>query len=128
MNQSEMLVRFAHEGFFDCFLLTGRYSLIEQGALKELLPLCALKSISVIIGGPYNSGILATGAKSGAKYNYVEAPNEVVEKVRQIGAVRDQYAVPLKAAALQFPLSHPAVAAVVQVAGPPQRLKRILGW
>lgn len=117
MNQSEMLVRFAHEGLFDCFLLAGRYTLIEQGALNELLPLCAQKNISVIIGGPYNSGILATGAKSGAKYNYLDAPKEVLEKVRQIAAVCDQYAVPLKAAALQFPLSHPAVAAVVPGCG-----------
>jgi D-threo-aldose 1-dehydrogenase len=117
MNQSEMLVRFAHDGFFDCFPLAGRYSLIEQGALKELLPLCALKNISVIVEGPYNSGILATGAKSGAKYNYLDAPSEVLERVRQIAAVCDQYAVPLKAAALQFPLSHPAVAAVVPGCG-----------
>lgn len=117
MNQSEMLVRFAHEGLFDCFLLAGRYTLLEHGALKELLPLCVQKNISVIIGGPYNSGILATGAESGAKYNYLDAPNDVLEKVRQITAVCHQYEVPLKAAALQFPLAHPAVAAVVPGCG-----------
>jgi D-threo-aldose 1-dehydrogenase len=117
MNKAEMLVRFAHEGGFDCFLLAGRYTLIEQGALKELLPLCSDKKISVIIGGPYNSGILATGARPGAKYNYLDAPNDVLEKVRKIEAVCENYSVPLKAAALQFPLSHPAVAAVVPGCG-----------
>jgi D-threo-aldose 1-dehydrogenase len=113
MNQAEMLVRFAHEGGFDCFLLAGRYTLIEQGALKELLPLCSDKKISVIIGGPYNSGILATGIRPGAKYNYLDVPNDVLEKVRKIEGVCVDYSVPLKAAALQFPLSHPAIAAVV---------------
>jgi D-threo-aldose 1-dehydrogenase len=113
MNQAEMMIRFAQEGEFDCFQLAGRYTLIEHAPLKDFLPLCAAKQISVIIGSPYNSGILATGAKPGARYKYLDAPPEILEKVRQIEAVCGRHSVPLKAAALQFPLGHPAVAAVI---------------
>jgi D-threo-aldose 1-dehydrogenase len=112
MNQWEMLSRFAREANFDCFLLAGRYTLIDHTGLK-LLALCWEKRISIIIGGPYNSGILATGARPGAKFNYEAAPPELVKKVRQIEAVCARYAVPLRAAALQFPLAHPAVASVI---------------
>jgi D-threo-aldose 1-dehydrogenase len=113
MNQAEMLIRFAKEAEFDCFQLAGRYTLLEHAPLKDFLPLCAAKKISVIIGSPYNSGILATGAKPGARYKYLDAPPDIVEKVRQIEAVCHRHSVPLKAAALQFPLAHPAVAAVI---------------
>lgn len=113
MNQSEMLVRFAREGNFDCFLLAGRYTLIDHTGLKELLPLCVKKQISIIIGGPYNSGILATGARSSAKFNYADAPADILEKVRKVEEVCARHRVPMKAAALQFPLAHPAVAAVI---------------
>jgi len=113
MNQTEMLVSFAKECDFDCFLLAGRYTLLDQRALKELLPICIRRQISIILGGPFNSGILATGAGPAAKYDYQDAPREIQEKVAQIEAVCDRYQVPLKAAALQFPLAHPAVAAVI---------------
>lgn len=81
MNQAEMLTRFAREGDFDCLLVAGRYTLIDDTGLHELLPICQQKQISVIIGGPYNSGILATGARPGATYNYVEAPPAIMERV-----------------------------------------------
>lgn len=113
MNQAEMLARFAREFDFDCFLLAGRYTLIDHAGLKGLLPLCVERNISIIIGGPFNSGILATGARPGAKFNYKDAPPELVERVRQIEKVCNRFGVPLKAAAMQFPLSHPAVAAVI---------------
>jgi D-threo-aldose 1-dehydrogenase len=113
MNQAEMPARFAREGNFDCFLLAGRYSLIDHTGLKELLPLCVEKQISIIIGGPYNSGILATGAKPGAKFNYADAPPEILEKVGKVEEVCARHQVPMKAAALQFPLAHPAVASVI---------------
>lgn len=113
MNQAEMPARFARAGNFDCFLLAGRYSLIDHTGLKELLPLCVEKQISIIIGGPYNSGILATGARPGAKFNYAEAPPEILERVRKVEEVCKHHQVPMKAAALQFPLAHPAVAAVI---------------
>jgi D-threo-aldose 1-dehydrogenase len=111
MNQAEMLTQFAREGDFDCFLLAGRYTLLDQIALDELLPLCFEKEISIIIGGAYNSGILATGAREGAHYNYQPAPPEIIEKTKRIEKVCARYHVPLKAAALQFPFGHPAVVA-----------------
>lgn len=113
MNQAEMLARFARQGDFDCFLLAGRYTLIDHTGLKELLPLCVQKNISIIIGGPYNSGVLASGAKPGAKFNYADAPPEVIERVRKVEEVCARHQVPMKAAAIQFPLAHPAVASVI---------------
>src|SRR5712691_6167309 len=112
MNQAEMLTRFAREAKFDCFLLAGRYTLLEQGALKELLPVCLDKGVAVIAGGAYNSGVLAD-PKPGAHYNYQAAPPELIERAQRIGAVCGRHGVPIKAAAIQFPLGHPAVACVV---------------
>lgn len=111
MNQAEMLCDFAKNADFDCFLLAGRYTLLDQIALKELLPLCQQKNISIIIGGAYNSGILATGAIEGAHYNYAPAPPEIMEKTRKIETVCARFNIPMKAAALQFPFGHPTVVA-----------------
>jgi len=113
MNQPEMLARFAREGGFDCFLLAGRYTLLDQSALPELFPLCVQKRIGIIIGGPYNSGILATGAQPGAKFSYQDAPSDILDRVMNIEAVCEAHRVPLKAAALQFPLAHPAVVSII---------------
>jgi D-threo-aldose 1-dehydrogenase len=113
MNQAEMLARFAREGDFDCLLVAGRYTLIDHTALRDLLPVCQSRKISVVIGGPYNSGILATGVRPGATYNYVDASPAVIEKVAAIEAVCKRHHVPLPAAALQFPMAHPAVAAII---------------
>jgi D-threo-aldose 1-dehydrogenase len=112
MNQAEMLTRFAREANFDCFLLAGRYTLLDQVALKELLPVCLEKGVAIIAGGVYNSGILAD-PKPGAHYNYQTAPPELVERAQRIGAVCASHGVPIKAAAIQFPLGHPAVTCVV---------------
>ena len=112
MNQAEMLMRFAREANFDCFLLAGRYTLLDQAALKELLPECAARGISIIAGGVYNSGILAD-PKPGAHYNYQTAPAELLERAQRIRDVCDRHRIPLKAAAVQFPLGHPAVTSVV---------------
>jgi D-threo-aldose 1-dehydrogenase len=113
MNQWQMLWDFAHAGDFDCFLLAGRYTLLEQAPLQRFLPMCAEKKISIIIGGPYNSGILATGATESAHYNYMRATPEILKRVQQIEAVCTRHGVSLPAAALQFPLGHPAVASVI---------------
>ena len=112
MNQAEMLTRFAREADFDCFLLAGRYTLLDQVALVELLPECVKRGIAIIAGGVYNSGILAD-PKPGAHYNYRTAPAELLERAQRIRDVCARHAVPLKAAAVQFPLGHPAVACVV---------------
>lgn len=113
MNQWEMEARFSREGDFDCFLLAGRYTLLDQLSLDEFMPLCDEKNISVVLGGPYNSGILASDLGPNTTYDYLVAPPEIVEKARSIKAVCDRHDVPLKAAALQFGLSHPAVAATI---------------
>ena len=112
MNQTEMLVRFAREAEFDCFLLAGRYTLLDQSALDELLPLCRDRGIAVILGGVYNSGILAD-PRPGATYDYSRAPPELVERARRIATVCEQHGAPLKAAALQFPLAHSAVTSLL---------------
>lgn len=112
MNQWEMLSRFMDHGDFDCFLLAGRYSLLDQTALPEFLPKCVQRGVSVILGGVFNSGLLAD-PKPGITFNYVAAPQELIEQAIRIGKVCERHGVPLKAAALQFPLAHPAVASVL---------------
>lgn len=112
MNQASMLARFAREADFDCFLLAGRYTLLDQTGLHELLPLCEQRGISVIVGGVYNSGILADPHLK-PTYNYVPAPSDLVEKARRIAKVCERHHVSLKAAAIQFPFGHPAVTSVL---------------
>jgi len=113
MNQWEMLARFARDGEFDCFLLAGRYSLLEQGALDELFPLCLEKNIGILAGGTYNSGILAKAGQADATYNYREPPPEIVARAQAMQAVAEDHGVDLKAAASQFALAHPAVTCII---------------
>ena len=112
MNQWEMLSRFMDHGDFDCFLLAGRYSLLNQTALPEFLPKCLKRGVSVILGGVFNSGLLAD-PKPGITFNYVAAPQGLIDQAIRIGKVCGRYGVPLKAAALQFPFGHPAIATVL---------------
>jgi D-threo-aldose 1-dehydrogenase len=97
----------------DVVLLAGRYTLLEQGALDTLLPACLARGIAVVAGGVFNSGILADGAKAGALYNYQPAPAAVIDRVARLENVCRHHRVSLAAAALQFPLHHPAVASVI---------------
>jgi D-threo-aldose 1-dehydrogenase len=113
MNQWQMLCDFAEAGDFDYFLLAGRYTLLDQASMARLLPLCEKRSISLIIGGPYNSGILATGATPSATYDYQPAPSYIMDRTRGIEAVCARHGVSLQAAALQFPLYNPLVAAII---------------
>ncbi len=108
-------------GDFDGFLLAGRYTLLEQGACESFLPLCARRGASVILGGPFNSGILATGVKSADSasgrtplhYNYEPASQVIIDRVAQLESVCEEFAVPLAAAALQFPAAHPQICSVL---------------
>ena len=100
----------------DCILLAGRYTLIDHSGLAELLPLCQRRGVRIAIGGAFNSGILATGVKQEVHrplFNYEQAPNEWVQKVAAVEAVCARFSVPLRAAALQFPLAHPCVDVVL---------------
>jgi D-threo-aldose 1-dehydrogenase len=122
MNQCEMLVRLARDAQFDCFLLAGRYSLLEQTALDELFPLCLEKQIGIILGGTYNSGVLAKRSGPEARYNYTPAPEHVLAKVERLHQVAQRHGVDLRAAASQFALAHPAVTAIVPGTRLPQRV------
>jgi D-threo-aldose 1-dehydrogenase len=112
MNQAELLVRFVKEADVDCVLLAGRYSLLDQRGLDELLPLCEAEGVSVIAAGVFNSGLLADPGP-GATYDYTPAPEPLVERAQALGAVCARHDIPLKAAALQFPRGHPAVRTVL---------------
>jgi D-threo-aldose 1-dehydrogenase len=111
MNQSAMLARFANEGDFDVFLLAGRYTLLDQSALADLLPICEQKEIGVVVGGVMNSGVLAD-PRPGSHFNYAPAPTDIVERAAKLAATCARHGVPLRAAAVQFPLAHPAVVSV----------------
>jgi D-threo-aldose 1-dehydrogenase len=97
----------------DFFLVAGRHTLMEQQVLDDELPACVERGVGVVIGAVFNSGLLATGPAPGARYDYTDPTPAQLERVRRIQAVCDRYAVPLSAAALQFPLAHPAVASVI---------------
>jgi D-threo-aldose 1-dehydrogenase len=115
-------------GDFDCFLLAGRYTLLEQGALETFLPKCVARNTGLILGGIYNSGILAAGTRGHGpvNYNYEPAPAERLATVRRLERVCDSHNVLLAAAALQFPLAHPQVTSVIPGADSPQQLQATL--
>jgi D-threo-aldose 1-dehydrogenase len=127
LNEVAPCVRYAREGDFDCFLLAGRYTLLEQNGLDDLLPLAEEKGFSVLLGGPFNSGILATGTIPDAKYNYKPAPPAIMERVARIEAVCGRHAVPIAAAAIQFPLGHPRIASIIPGAVSPSEAERNAG-
>ncbi|MEO8849162.1 MAG: aldo/keto reductase [Casimicrobiaceae bacterium] len=113
VNDWEILLRFAADGDFDCFMLAGRYTLLDHTAIERFMPDCERRGISVLMAAPFNSGILATGATPGATFFYTAAEPEVIDRTQRIARICERHAVALPAAALQFPLAHPAVASVV---------------
>jgi D-threo-aldose 1-dehydrogenase len=113
VNDWSILLRFAADGDFDCFMLAGRYTLLDHTSLATFMPDCQRRGIAVLMAAPFNSGILATGAQPGATYFYVEAEREIVERTRRIESICARHGVAIAAAALQFPLAHPVVASVV---------------
>ena len=123
VNEWQVCERLLGLGDFDGFLLAGRYTLLEQEALESFLLLCEKRDVGIILGGPYNSGILATGAVPGAKYNYADAPQDILDRVRRIEAVCSAHDTPLIAAALQFVLGHPSVKTVVPGAADPAEVR-----
>lgn len=124
VNEWQVLMEAFALGDWDVFLLAGRYTLLEQTALDPFLSTCLARGASVVVGGPFNSGILV----GGETFNYAKAPEAIVAKVRAIEAVCREFAVPLPAAALQFPLTHPAVCNVLPGPRSPEELDGILGW
>jgi D-threo-aldose 1-dehydrogenase len=112
MNQAEMLTRFVRDLDLDVVLVAGRYSLLDQRALAELLPTCAARGTAVVVGGVFNSGLLAD-PRPGATFDYAPAAPELVERALRLAEVCARHGVPLRAAALAFPFGHPAVASVL---------------
>jgi D-threo-aldose 1-dehydrogenase len=112
MNQAEMLTRFVRDLDLDVVLVAGRWSLLDQRALAELLPACAARGVAVVVGGVFNSGLLAD-PRPGATFDYTPAPPELVARAEALAAVCARHGVPLRAAALAFPFGHPAVTSVL---------------
>lgn len=113
INEWQAAERVVDEGDPDIILLAGRYTLLEQEALTSFLPKCTERGVGIVIGGPYNSGILATGPRPGAYYNYDPAPQDILDRVAKIEAICSRHGVRLVDAAFQFPLGHPAVVSVI---------------
>ncbi|MFE3601709.1 aldo/keto reductase [Streptomyces sp. NPDC059096] len=112
MNQTALLTRFLRETDSDVVLCAGRFTLLDQSALTELLPEAAARGRSVVVGGVFNSGLLAD-PRPGATYDYTAAPPALLDRALRMDAVTRRYGVPLRAAALHYPLRHPAVASVL---------------
>jgi D-threo-aldose 1-dehydrogenase len=127
MNQSAMLARFVERGLVDCVLLAGRYTLLDQSALADLLPKAEAAGVAVIVGGVFNSGLLAD-PQPGARYDYAPAPPARLARARSLAAICERHGVPLGAAALQFSAAHPAVASVLVGARSPAEVEQALRW
>ncbi|MEJ8824079.1 aldo/keto reductase [Variovorax humicola] len=128
VNEWEVCHEALKQRDFDCFLLAGRYTLLEQDALDAFLPLCEKRGAAVVVGGGFNSGILATGARPGAKYNYAPAPESVMRRVADIEKVCARYEVPLPAVALQFVVAHPAIPSFIAGTRTVEQLEQNLAW
>lgn len=124
VNEAAICRAALDHGDWDVFLLAGRYTLLEQAPLDDLLPACAERGVSIVVGGPFNSGILV----GGETWNYGAAPASIVERVTRLKATCARFDVPLPAAALQFPLAHPCVAAVIPGLRNRGELAETRGW
>lgn len=112
MNHAPMLARFAREGDFDVFLVASRYTLLDQTALDELLPLCQERGVAVLAAGVMNTGLLAD-PRPGTRYDYGDAPHAMIERAQRLAAICARHDVALRDAAIQFPLAHPAITSLV---------------
>ena len=124
INEWQVAETLARAGEFDIFLLAGRYTLLEQEALETFLPWCTANNIGIFLGGPYNSGILATGPVPGAFYNYSRAPVAIRDRVAGIEAVCRRHGVKLAQAAIRFPLGHSSVLSVIPGGQKPSEVQR----
>jgi D-threo-aldose 1-dehydrogenase len=124
VNEWEVAADALNEVELDAILLAGRYTLLEQTALTPLLDVCARLKTAIVVGGVFNSGVLA----GNGKFNYADAPAEVVERVSRLSALCERFEVPLPAAALQFPFAHPAVVSCVVGARSASQLQQNIAW
>jgi len=130
VNEIPVSVKALQVAPLDILLLAGRYTLLEQEPLDALFPACAAAGVEVVVGGPYNSGILVTGTRSeGAiRYNYGTAPSALIDRVARMEAIATAHGVPLPAAALAFVLAHPVVASVIPGVGHPDHVRQTMAW
>jgi D-threo-aldose 1-dehydrogenase len=128
VNEWEVIRDALEEADLDCSMLAGRYSLLEQGAADTFLPLAQSRGMAVVIAGVFNSGILASTSSRRLKYNYADAPPEIIEKANRLRSLCERFEVPLPAAALQFPLRHPAVTCVVIGAKTAAQIRQNVDW
>ncbi|CAB3755341.1 aldo/keto reductase [Paraburkholderia humisilvae] len=124
VNEGQAILDMMGEFEIDCALLAGRYTLLEQQTLNDLLPTCQKRNVSILLGGAFNSGILAQGVSGDLKFNYGAAPPEVIKRVARLEEVCRTYGVPLAAAALQFPYAHPSIATVLTGARSPNEMRQ----
>lgn len=129
-NEWQVCEQALAHGDFDGFLLAGRYTLLEQGACESFLPLCEKRGASVILGGPFNSGILASGVSGSGPfyYNYEAAPQEIIQRVARLEIICAEFAIPLAAAALQFPGAHPQICSVIAGLASPAQVEQAVTW
>lgn len=130
VNEIAVSMRALEAAPIDVLLLAGRYTLLEQEPLDALFPACVRAGVEVVAGGPYNSGILVTGTRSGdtIRYNYDAAPAALIERVARMEAIAAAHGVPLPAAALAFVLAHPVVASVIPGLGNPDQVRQTMAW
>jgi D-threo-aldose 1-dehydrogenase len=125
MNQAAMLTELVRHTDLDVLMLAGRYTLLEQDSLDDLLPMCEQRNIRVVAAGVFNSGLLARPRpRADAKYDYGDAPPDLVRRARAIAAVCQRHETTLPAAAIAFPLAHPAVVSVCVGARTPAQVER----
>jgi len=129
-NEWQVCEQALEQGDFDGFLLAGRYTLLDQSAAESFFPMCARRKISVILGGPFNSGILASGVNRAGPfyYNYEPASQRIIQRVAQLESICEEFAVPLAAAALQFPAAHPQVCSVIAGLASPAQVEQAISW
>lgn len=124
VNEIDVSIRALDHGDWDVFLLAGRYTLLEQEAQAELLPACSARAVRIVVGGPFNSGILV----GGSTWNYEAAPTDIQQRVAGLKAVCESHGVPLPAAALKFPLANPVVASVIPGSRTPAEFTQLMEW
>jgi D-threo-aldose 1-dehydrogenase len=128
VNEADVAVDFLRAGDFDCALLAGRYTLLDQRALDEFLPFALSHAVDVFIGGVFNSGVLAAPTLKGVTYDYAAAPDDILRRAQRIAEISGEFGVPLPAAAIHFSRSHPAVKTVLLGMNTPDQVRQNFEW
>ena len=128
INEADVAADFLRAGDFDCVMLAGRYTLLDQSALDVFMPLAKSRGVDVFMAAVFNSGVLAKPTAKDVTYDYAVASDEIVGRARRIAAICGEFNVPIQAAAIQFPQGYPAVKTVVLGMSKPDRIRQNLNW